>query len=60
MIKFVINLERCLERMDYFDDSYTRWIATDYKDLDDGKDCLRLCPECSKRWKPKHRKEYQA
>ena len=30
------------------------------KDLDDGKDCLRLCPECSKRWKPKHRKEYQA
>ena len=35
MNKFVINLERCLERMDYFDDSYTRWIATDYKDLDD-------------------------
>ena len=35
MIKFVINLERCLERMDYFDDSYKRWVATDYKDLDD-------------------------
>ena len=41
MKKFVINLERCLERMDMFDDSYTRWIATDYKDLDDGDEIYK-------------------
>ena len=33
--KFVINLDRCLDRMESFDDSYTRWSATDYKDLGD-------------------------
>ena len=31
--KFVINLERCGERMNNYDDSHTRWLATDYKDL---------------------------
>jgi len=31
--KYVINLDRCKERMDYFDDSFTRWSATDYRDL---------------------------
>jgi GR25 family glycosyltransferase involved in LPS biosynthesis len=33
MNKFVINLNRFDERMKYFDDTYTRWIATDWKDL---------------------------
>ena len=41
MKKFVINLERCLQRMDLFDDSYTRWIATDYKDLDEDNDIFK-------------------
>lgn len=41
MKKFVINLERCLDRMDNFDDSYTRWVATDYKDLDDSNDIFK-------------------
>ncbi len=41
MKKFVINLERCIERMDNFDDSYTRWVATDYKDLDDDDDIYK-------------------
>ena len=31
--KFVINLERCSDRMDNYDDSHTRWLATDYGDL---------------------------
>jgi len=31
--KYVINLDRCLDRMESFDDSYTRWSATDYQDL---------------------------
>ena len=31
--KFVINLERCSDRMNNYDDSHTRWIATDYVDL---------------------------
>ena len=31
--KFVINLERCSERMNNYDDSHTRWIASDYIDL---------------------------
>jgi len=31
--KYVINLERCRDRMESFDDSYTRWSATDYQDL---------------------------
>jgi GR25 family glycosyltransferase involved in LPS biosynthesis len=32
--KFVINLNRSHDRFEkYFDDSYTRWEATDYKDL---------------------------
>ncbi len=31
--KFVINLERCGERMNNYDDSHTRWLATDYVDL---------------------------
>ena len=32
--KFVINLNRSKDRFEkYFDDSYTRWEATDYKDL---------------------------
>jgi len=34
MNKFYINLERCTDRQKYFDDTYTRWEATDYKDLD--------------------------
>ncbi len=33
--KYVVNLDRCKDRMDNFDDSYTRWSATDYKDLGD-------------------------
>ena len=33
--KYVINLDRCLDRMESFDDSYTRWSATDYRDLQD-------------------------
>ena len=41
MKKFVINLERCINRMDMFDNSYTRWIATDYKDLDDGDEIYK-------------------
>lgn len=41
MKKFVINLERCVDRMDNFDDSYTRWAATDYKDLDDDDDIYK-------------------
>lgn len=35
MNKFVINLDRCQDRMKYFDDSYTRWSAVDGADLDD-------------------------
>ena len=35
MNKFVINLDRCQDRMKYFDDSYTRWSAVDGTDLDD-------------------------
>lgn len=35
MNKFVINLKRCEDRMKYFDDSWARWEATDYKDIDD-------------------------
>ena len=31
--KFVINLERCSDRMNNYDDSHTRWIASDYIDL---------------------------
>jgi len=31
--KFVINLDKCKERMDYFDDSHTRWSATNYEDV---------------------------
>ena len=41
MKKFVINLERCIDRMVYFDKSYTRWIATDYKDLDDNDEIFK-------------------
>ena len=33
--KYVVNLDRCLDRMESFDDSYTRWSATDYRDLQD-------------------------
>lgn len=31
--KYVVNLDRCRDRMESFDDSYTRWSATDYRDL---------------------------
>tara|TARA_R110002126_G_scaffold722_6_gene4598 strand:+ start:5328 stop:6695 length:1368 start_codon:yes stop_codon:yes gene_type:complete len=41
MKKFVINLERCLERMDNFDDTYSRWVANDCLDLDDNDDILK-------------------
>ena len=33
--KYVVNLDRCRDRMESFDDSYTRWSATDYRDLQD-------------------------
>jgi len=33
MRKFVINLDKCKERMDYFDESHTRWSATDYTEV---------------------------
>ena len=36
MNKFFINLNRCPERLNYFNDTWTRWEATDYKDLDSG------------------------
>ena len=35
MNKFFINLNRCPDRLEYFDDTWTRWEATDWKDLDD-------------------------
>tara|TARA_R110000824_G_C15136116_1_gene669518 strand:+ start:467 stop:1114 length:648 start_codon:yes stop_codon:yes gene_type:complete len=35
MNKFFINLNRCPKRLNYFGDTWTRWEATDYKDLDD-------------------------
>jgi len=31
--KFVINLDKCKERMNNFDDSHTRWSATDYENV---------------------------
>jgi GR25 family glycosyltransferase involved in LPS biosynthesis len=34
MNKFFINLNRCADRLEYFDDTWTRWEATDWKDLD--------------------------
>ncbi len=34
MNKFFINLDRCKDRQKYFDDTWTRWEATDWKDLD--------------------------
>ena len=33
--KFFINLNRCPERLEYFDDTWIRWEATDWKELDD-------------------------
>lgn len=33
MNKFVINLNRCSDRLQYYDDSYTRWEAVDGNDL---------------------------
>lgn len=33
MLKFVINLDSCKDRMDTFDKSYTRWPATHYEEL---------------------------
>ena len=34
MNKFFINLNRCPDRVNYFNDTWKRWEATDYKDLD--------------------------
>ena len=34
MNKFFINLDRCNDRQKYFDNSWTRWRATDWKELD--------------------------
>ena len=34
MNKFFINLSRCNDRLQYFDETWTRWEATDYKELD--------------------------
>lgn len=35
MIKFFINLDRCNDRQKYFDDTWLRWRATDWKELDE-------------------------
>lgn len=41
-LKFVINLNRSQDRFKkYFDNSYTRWEAIDYKDLQDNNDIFK-------------------
>ena len=44
MNKFVINLDRCKDRMLLFDNTWTRWEATDGKDLENDDPILqRMC-----------------
>ena len=40
MNKFVVNLDRCKDRMKYFDKSYTRWSAVDGAVLKDDNPVL--------------------
>ena len=35
MNKFYINLDRCADRQKYFDKSWSRWAATDWKNLEE-------------------------
>ena len=40
MNKFVVNLDRCKDRMKYFDKSFKRWSAVDGADLKDDNPVL--------------------
>ncbi len=42
MNKFVINLDRCQDRMKYFDKSFKRWSAVDGNDLKDDNPVLSM------------------